>query len=277
MRRVMTMYRVFVDSLLNPKALLEHRNKSGWFAFGYAMILIFLMSISSIVYLVGFPWANPVTEESVHCSFVEQKLACEASDTLRASSMFGLSVYFFNEDETIPTTIDSDSIVLQGDTLEVRIEGMSAFSVAIDRLQTGSFDETFSQLYGVLRIAIYLNAFFQNGFFFMIIVLISTMSVMRLRQFIAYKKLFRLVLFASSTIAVLFTFYNLLPLPEWVMFLLLLIGIRPHFLLQRELTIQTMLHLQEQAQSMANDAPPAEEADPNNAEETNDPEDEQSE
>jgi hypothetical protein len=118
----------------------------------------------------------------------------------------------------------------------------------------------FAQLYGGMRVSIFLFSLFQNGFFFMMIVLISTMSVLRLRQFIPYKKLFRMILFASTTIAVLITFYNLLPVPEWVMFLVLILGIRPHFILQRELTLQTMIHLQEMAQG--NEGGPSASAEP---------------
>lgn len=258
MGRVMTMYRVFVDSLMNPKALLDHRNKSGWFAFGYAMILIFLMSISTIVYLAGFPWANPVTEAATGCALVDQEVVCEPSATLRVRSMFGVSVYFFNADETIPSTIDTEAIVVQGGSIRVQNGTTNDIEVPFAVMGATSFDAVFAQLYAGLRISVFLFGLFQNGFFFLLIVLISTMSVLRLRQFIPYKKLFRLVLFASTTIAVLITFYNLLPVPEWVMFLVLILGIRPHFILQRELTLQTMLHLQEMAQSVSGEQPASE-------------------
>lgn len=258
MGRVMTMYRVFVDSLMNPKALLDHRNKGGWFTFGYAMILIFLMSISTIVYLAGFPWANPVTEAATGCALADQVVVCEPSATLRVRSMYGVSVYFFNADEAIPSTIDTQSIVVQGGSIRVQNGTTNDIEVPFAVMGATSFDAVFAQLYAGLRISVFLFGLFQNGFFFLLIVLISTMSVLRLRQFIPYKKLFRLVLFASTTIAVLITFYNLLPVPEWVMFLVLILGIRPHFILQRELTLQTMLHLQEMAQSASGEQPASE-------------------
>jgi len=255
MGRVMMMYRVFVDSLLNPNALLDHRNKGGWFAFGYAMILIFLMSISTIVYLAEFPWANPVTEEATGCALVDQVVVCESSATPRVRSMYGVSVYFFNADESVPSTIDTQAIVVQSGSIRVQNGTTNDVEVPFSVLSATSFDAVFGQLYAGLRISVFLFGLFQSGFFFLLIVLISTMSVLRLRQFIPYKKLFRLVLFASTTIAVLITFYNLLPVPEWVMFLVLILGIRPHFILQRELTLQTMLHLQEMAQKAPSEQP----------------------
>lgn len=250
MRRVIAMYRLFVDSLLNPKALLDYRNKSGWFTFGYTFILVVMMSISAVVFLAGFPWANPVTSEQTGCELVDQSLVCEASDGVRMQSMFGLSVYFFNADETVPTTIDSQSLVIQGDSIYFYNGGTPGYQVRFTQMGAVAFDPLFSQLYSMIRISVFLFALFQNGVFFFMLVLISTMSVLRLRQFIPFKKLFRLVLFASTTIAVLITFYNLLPVPEWVIFLVLIIGIRPHFILQKELTTQTMIHLQETMEAM---------------------------
>jgi hypothetical protein len=104
----------------------------------------------------------------------------------------------------------------------------------------------------MMRITVYLSAFFQNGLFFLFIVLISTMSFLRLKRYIPYKKIFRLVLFASTPMAVLLTFYNLLALPEWAFFLLMFVGYRSIFVLQRELYFQTMVHLQEEAKQSTN-------------------------
>jgi hypothetical protein len=278
MKRVMMMYRLFVDSLMNPKALLEYRNKSGWFSFAYLMILVALMSISAVVYLAGYPWANPVTSEQTGCTLVNQSLVCEDATNVRMHTMFGLSVYFFNVDETIPTTIDNQSLVVQGDTIRIQSGGAPAFSVSFARLGATSFDSIFSELYAMIRISILVFSLFQNGIFFLMLVLISTMSVLRLRQFIPFKKLFRLILFASTTMAVLITFYNLLPVPEWVMFLVLIVGIRPHFLLQKELTLQTMIHLQETVEAMQSNetAEVKTETDETPTEESSDPSDDES-
>jgi hypothetical protein len=246
------MYNVFKDSIVNPKGLLEHRNKSGGFAFLYFVILTFLMSINAIVFLLGYPANSPITSASTGCSFVSETLVCEDSTTIREENVFGTPIYFFNEDEVIPITINEDALVFQGQTVSVFVGGESRFTYAFLPQNTETFDSFFGLLYPMMRITVYLSAFFQNGLFFLFIVLISTMSFLRLKRYIPYKKIFRLVLFASTPMAVLLTFYNLLALPEWAFFLLMFVGYRSIFVLQRELYFQTMVHLQEEAKQSTN-------------------------
>jgi hypothetical protein len=250
------MYNVFKDSIVNPKGLLDHRNKSGGFAFLYFIILTFLMSINAIVFLLGYPADSTITSASTGCSFVSETLVCADSATIREQIVFGTPVYFFNEDEVIPTTINEDALVFQGSMVSVYVSGESQFAYAFRPQNTETFDRFFSLLYAMMRITVYVSAFFQNGLFFLFIVLISTMSFLRLKRYIPYKKIFRLVLFASTPMAVLLTFYNLLALPEWAFFLLMFVGYRSIFVLQRELYFQTMVHLQEEAKQTINPAIP---------------------
>ncbi|MCK7487403.1 MAG: DUF1189 domain-containing protein [Bacillus subtilis] len=154
----------------------------------------------------------------------------------------------------IPTTISENGLVFQGSMVSIYVAGESEFSFAFLPQSTETFDSFFALLYSMMRITVYISAFLQNAFFFLFIVLISTMSFLRLKRYIPYKKIFRLVLFASTPMAVLLTFYNLLALPEWAFFILMFVGYRSIFVLQRELFYQTMIHLQEQAKQTM-DAP----------------------
>ncbi|MCK7487402.1 MAG: hypothetical protein MZU97_19225 [Bacillus subtilis] len=66
---------MFKDSIVNPKGLLEYRNKSGGFAFLYYLIMVFLMSINAIVFLFGYPAQSTITSESTGCAFVADQIS----------------------------------------------------------------------------------------------------------------------------------------------------------------------------------------------------------
>jgi len=240
------MYQLFLDSLLTPKRILNHRNRSGWFAFLYLLVLSILVSISTFVFVFGYPDNSTITTESTSCSFEQGSLVC-ADSGLREYHFYGMSWYFLEADETIPSSISSESMVVHGMTLKFYTAGKMEFAFVIPAtFQSLGFDTFFHYLINGMKVSIILQGILSNLFLLVMIALLTSISFSRLRMFIPYHKLFKLIIYGLTPIALLLTFFYLLRLPEWLLILMLLLGSRSNLILQRELYIQTGRYLHEQ-------------------------------
>lgn len=240
------MYQLFLDSLLFPKRILDYRNRSGWFAFLYLLVLSLLISISTFVFVLGYQDNSVITTASTSCSFEQGDLVC-TSPGLREFHFYGMSWYFFNADETISSSIASDSMVVHGTTLKFYRAGKleTGFVIPVSFRNLG-FDSFFQSLMTGMKVSIILSGIFSNLFLLVFLALLTSISFSRLRVFIPYGKILKLIIYGLTPIALLLTFFFLLRLPEWLLIFMLLIGSRSNLILQKELFFQTGRYLHEQ-------------------------------
>lgn len=244
------MYNIAKDSLFQPRLLVQYRNKSGWYAFFYLLILALFMTISAIVFFAGYRNNSEITSASTGCGLDSQGLVCDGSsyDQDTTFHLYGYTLYFLDEASTVSDlpVLDEQSIVIQGRTMtfyfsSTKLSTLTVFSSDADI----SFDRFFQNLNVAILISSIFISFLGNIFLLVFISLVSTIPFIRLKKFIPFKKIYKLIIFAITPIAFLMTFYNLLNIPELFFFILMFIGYRSIFLLQRELYFQTMLHLQD--------------------------------
>ncbi len=250
----MTMYNIAKDSLFQPKSIIKYRNKSGWFAFFYLLILTVFISIGGAVFYLGYQSNTAINTVTTGCDLGVGGVVCDDAmhNNTDKYQLYGYSVFFLDDTGEISdvlTLMDDASIVVQGNSLDFYISGrffssLRPFSSLPD---TMTFDNYFANISTAVLIGSILITYLGNLFLLVFISLVSTIPFIRLRKFIRFKVIYKLVIFAITPIAFLMTFYNLLDLPEYLFFILMLIGYRSVFLLQRELYYQTMLHLQENA------------------------------
>lgn len=241
------MYNLIHDSIIQPKNILLYRNKSGWFTTFYLLFLVLLVSISTFVYVFGYNSSSVMTSEATSCSFVNNEFFC-TTEGIREFNLSGYTIYIFNKEETIPSNIRDNAIIFMGNAMIVYAEQSMLFSLPVPAryIQSG-FDAFFEFFHTTLKGGLIVNALISNLFFLLFVVFISTFSFMRIRQFVPYGKIFKLVVFATTPLAFLLAIYHLLALPDLVFFLFILIGYRSVFVLQRELFFQTSIYLEGQA------------------------------
>jgi hypothetical protein len=260
------MYNLIHDSIIQPKNILLYRNKSGWFTTFYLLFLVLLVSISTFVYVFGYNSSSVMTSEATSCSFVNDEFFC-TTEGIREFDLSGYTLYIFNKEETIPSNIRDNALIFKGSTFTIYAEQTMLFSLPVPTryIQSG-FDDFFEFFHTTLKIGLIVNSLISNLFFLLFVVFISTFSFMRIRQFIPYGKIFKLVVFATTPLAFLLAIYHLLALPDLVFFLFILIGYRSVFALQRELFFQTSIYLEGQAQKQE-DSPSVSEPEENETEE----------
>lgn len=246
------MYNIVKDSLFQPRSIIKYRNKSGWVAFFYLLILAVFMSIGGAVFYLGYQGNSVITSETTGCDFGSGGVVCESVSHTNTDKyqLYGYSVFFLDDEgmaADVSQFMGDASIIVQRDSLDFYISGsffssLKPFSSLPDAM---TFDSYFANIKTAVLIGSIAITYLGNLFLLMFISLVSTIPFIRLRKFIRFKVIYKLVIFAITPIAFLMTFYNLLDLPDFLFFILMLIGYRSVFLLQRELYFQTMLHLQE--------------------------------
>jgi len=244
------MYGLVRDSLFTPKNLLKYRNKSGFFTFIYIFLLTTLVSIGGLVYYFSYTGNSVISEETTGCSLISESMVCAgaAHDSDQIYAMYGLSVYFLNETETI-TDPTAERIVFKGNSIffitkqfgTIRMDATQVIAVST------SFNDFLSAFASTVRFSLVVILFLSNMILVLFVSLLGTIPFFRLRRFIEYKKIFKLVVFAMTPFSVLLTFYNLLALPDILVVILMFFSYRSLFVLQRVLTEQTFLHLTQHA------------------------------
>jgi len=247
------MYNIAKDSLFQPRALIKYRNKSAWFAFFYLFILTLFMTIGGIVFYAGYQGNSEITSETTGCEIVSGSVVCDGSQHVNTDMyhLYGYQLFFLDASGSVndvTSQMGDVAIVIQGGNMMFYISGKHFSTLnAISQLpDSATFDGYFASVGTMIMVGSIILNFLGNLLLLVFISLVSTIPFVRLRHYIRYGTIYKLVVFAITPIAILMTFYNLLNLPEFVFFLLMLVGYRSIFLLQRELYYQTMLHLQEQ-------------------------------
>lgn len=243
------MYAVMKDSLFEPKKILNHRKRSGGFVFLYIVVLVLIMSIDAFVFYGGYDQNSVIDESTTGCVIDASGLSCGPShDPLTEHNLYGFSVFLFDDETTVSDlgTVPGMMLVMKGESLTFYLDGGAMYSIPVDTSVTlGAF---FASVSTGMVIASILVGVLSKAVILMFVILISTLPFLRLKRYIRYRKLFKLVVFATTPIAFLFTFYYLLNIPDLLFFLLMFLAYRSMYVMQKELYYRTMLHLQKQQQ-----------------------------
>jgi len=242
------------DSLFEPKKILQYRNKSGWYAFLYFLILALFMTIGYIAFYIGYDGNSVITSDTTGCELSSTGVECLSSDFdfQTEYNLYGISIYFLNETDQFQDIvfIGDSSLVFQGNS--VTLFSSSTQRITFPNLTTLSQSNTFDQFFSTFKTALLVTSilvgFLTNLILLLFVSLVSTIPFLRLKKFIRFKKLYILVIFAITPIAILMTFYNIIPINNVLFFVLMIIGYRSLYILQRELFTTTFLHLQNQQQ-----------------------------
>lgn len=244
------MYNIAKDSLFQPRLLLKYRNKSGFFTFLYLLVLGLFLSIGAIVYYAGYKTNSVLTPETTGCDLVGGELVCSGGeyDPLNRYNLYDYSVYFLNAEENLAilnSQLTGQVMVLQGSDVHFFLSGVLISTLPIIPADsTLNLTDFFDTLQTAMVVTVLIVNYLGNLLLLVFLSLISTLPFLRLKKFIPYKKIYRLVIFAITPLAILLTFYYLVDLPELLFFLLMFLGYRSVFILQKELTYQTLAHLQ---------------------------------
>ena len=242
------MYNILKDSLITPKNLLKYRNKKGFFTFLYLFFLTAFVSIGSFIYYFKLPSPSLINTETTSCQYFDEGLSC-ISDTYSPSEeyqIYGFSVYFLTPNKTITDigTMPDQSMVFSSKMLTFYQGNQALSSIDLSPLLLNyNFDGVVVFVGKILLVMSLVLSFLGNMVMLLIVTLISTIPFFRLKRYIPYRKIFKLVIFAISPFAILMTFYNLINFSQWIFFILMLVAYRSVFQLQRELYFQTYAHL----------------------------------
>lgn len=243
------MYNIMKDSLFEPKNIILYRKKSGWFVLLYLLVLAFLMSIGSIVYYVNYDQNEIITTASTGCDFQNNRVVCPGVDydETIGFNLYGIEMYFLEGTETVSSIgiLEDTSIIFHGNQVRFMVSTDERMVLSLSQLNPTnlSFNDFFVNLQKSLFWFSLVMSFLMNLVLLIVITLFSTIPFLRLRKFIKYKAIYKLVVFAVTPIAFLMTFYNLIPFSDIIFFVLMLVGYRSLYVLQKELMRQTYLHL----------------------------------
>ncbi|MFA5741648.1 MAG: hypothetical protein WC874_02090 [Candidatus Izemoplasmatales bacterium] len=244
------MYNLIKDSLLTPKYLLKYRNKSGLFVFFYLLVMALFVSIGGIVQYVGYQANAVITTETTGCSFTSGTLSCDGSnyDPDAKYAMFGYSIYFLESGADL-ITADPNRIIFQGSMITIYLENSMLYHFSIANLggTITDFDSFFVVMANTIRAFGIIATIIGNIITLILVSLLATIAFWRIKKFVPYKKIFKLVVFAITPFALLLTFYNLLNFDEIILMLLMFFSYRSVFVLNREMTKETFIHLNEMA------------------------------
>ncbi|MGI6392695.1 MAG: DUF1189 family protein [Candidatus Izemoplasmatales bacterium] len=251
------MYNIAKDSIFQPKELLNYRHKSGWFTTLYLLVLALFVSLSAIIHYGWYKGNTVITTETTGCTIRSGELVCDqaAYEPGNKFHLYGYSIHFLASDDQVSSIInlmDQQSLVFKGNSMSLYFDGEKKAEVPVFSQSSASlnFDIFFQSIKTGLLLGLLLFHFLGNLFLLLMIGLVSTLPFIRLKKFIPYKTIFKLVIFALTPTALLMTIYNLLDFSEIIFFLLLLIGYRSIYQLQRELHFQTLVHLEKRAMNI---------------------------
>ncbi len=247
------MFRIFRDSLFDPKKIITFRNHKFGYLFVYVMLLALLMSTGAFVYYLGYDSNSMITTESTGCEIRENKLICDLDnhDPNTAYNIYGYTFYFLDESESfinVPTS-DYDVMVFQGTSISVYQNHALYFSWSINSVISTSVDfdqmmQSFSG--GMLFVSLFIN-YLSNILMMFIFILISSLTFLSFKKYMKYREIFILVGFAATPIAAVMIFYGLIPMSDFVFILLLLGSYYSLYILKRSLSIEIITALQTRA------------------------------
>ncbi len=241
------MYNIMKDSIAAPRSLLKYRNKSGWFVFFYLFVLSLAVSIGNIIYYVKMPSPEVVNSTETGCTILNNEISCTGDqyDITQEYTLYGYPVFFMDGDDSVEMigAMPDQSLVFQGTWMHLYLGSESIQSLDLSPIMAlKDFNGTILYLANIILVMSLILSFLGNVVMLLFVTLISTVPFLRLKRFISYKKIFKLVLFAITPFAILMTFYNLIGFPDIVLFVLMFVAYRSVLILQRELYFQTMQH-----------------------------------
>jgi len=275
------MYNLFKDSLLFPKNILKYRNKSGWYVTLYLMILTVFVSLGQIIFLVSLRNESTLMNVTDYCEYDNATLQCEGESYLpnKPYSLYGYQVFFMdNDDNPSSLVLEGQSLVFYQDSIRFYWDSDVISTIDLQPLMvSSSLEETLTMIDNALFGMSVVIFFVTNLLLLLFVTLISTLPFIRLKQFIPYKKIFKLVAFAITPFAVLMTFYHLLRFDDIFFYLLMIVAYRSVFVLQRELQLQTFQYFMHTDMGSSNPSNPPQTDDYDDDEPTNTEEDDDSE
>lgn len=255
------MFKVFRDSLFDPKKIITYQNKSGWFVTFYILILALLMSTGSIIYYAKYDNNSTITTATTGCSISNSKLVCNdaSHDPSKSYTIYGFTFYFLDSTENVSeiSLMESDVMVFQNDTISIYQSHSLYFSWSIEPMlsQSIDFDQMMSTFESALLFVAIVMNFGSNIAVMVFFVLISSLPFLSLRKFFKYKNIFKLVTFATTPIAALLTFYGLIPMSDFIFILLLFGSYYTLMILRRSMMAQIFLNLQAAQKLMSENQP----------------------
>ncbi|MDY0138398.1 MAG: hypothetical protein RBR50_01750 [Candidatus Izemoplasmatales bacterium] len=252
------MFEVFSNSIVYPQKIVNYHNKKGGFVFLYILLLVLLMSISVLVfYLSSKP--DVITEANSGCSISEGTIVCTGDnyDMNNYYNVYGFPIYILSEEDDYLDVQDRQAlaIVLQGQGMNFYVGTQKVSSMNMfNSYEFSNLEEGISVLTTSLIVVDVFIKVIYNALVLLFIILISTIPFIRFKKFISYKKIFKMLTFASTPMAFLFAIYNLLNFDMLIFFILMMVAYRSVFVLQRELHFRIIGHAQYyQQQSQEND------------------------
>ena len=245
------MFRILQDSIFNPKGLVKQVNRSGFFVFLYLLVMAIFMSIGTFVAYAAYE--NPTfTTETTGCFLQEEAIVCDGDnyDVDNLFYVYGFRVYFLDSDMSIDDipNLDSDFLIVKGESITFYLNqsAMGSLPVFTDQYGATTLEDGMQTMVQFILITSIASSLITNFFLILAIVLISSLMFIRYKKFIAYKKLFKLITYAITPVALLITFYNLIQFNFIIFFIVSIFAYRTLFTLNRELYTQMMIRLMKQ-------------------------------
>jgi len=243
------MYNIIRESIINPKGLIKYHSKKGWFVTLYILFLAVLLSISMFVFLLAYD--NPVVNnQTTSCEVVDNTFVCQENDNLNTEfNVYGVPMYFLTEAQDV-RDVDIEeldvAIIVQGDQAFYRF-GTSTMT-ALDISGYESVSDFYNGIKTTIALSMIIFTILQNIAIMLFIILVSTIPFLRFRKEIRYKKIFKMVTFAATPIAILLLINNMLNFGTLIFFILMFLGYRSIFSLQKELYVRSMIKKQRENQ-----------------------------
>lgn len=253
------MFQILHDSLFNPKALVKQVNRSGWFIFLHLLMMAVFMSLGIFVAYAAYD-NSEITSTNTGCALTEGLVTCDSEnfDMNELYYIYGMRVYILNTEDSVDSiaNFETQSIVLQNDRATLFVNGSESMSFAVfsGEYDVATFDEGIDLIATFILISGIIGNLLSNFMLITAIVLISSLMFLRYKKVILYKKIFKLVTFAVTPVALLITFYHLLNFDMIFFFILSIFAYRTLYILNRELYLQMMLREMQQDQSSHQDS-----------------------
>jgi hypothetical protein len=238
------MFEVFTNSIVYPKNILNYHNKRGGFVFLYILILVFLMSISAFVYYLSTK-PEEVNFANSGCEIVDNSLSCTGNNYSPNQSfkIYDFDLYLLSPSDSVASINDMGdyALILQGSKLMVSVGQQSINSLNfLSSYEISTMAEVTSVLSFSIAFAGIFMGLLSNAFIILFIVMISSIPFLRFKSLISYKKIFKMLVFAATPMAFLFSIYNLLEFDMLIFFILMFFAYRSVFTLQKEIHFRVL-------------------------------------
>lgn len=237
------MYNVIRESITSPKEIIKYHRKKGWFVFLYILFFTLLISLDIFLLIIvnNQPTFNDTTTE---CQIIDATLVCDDSETRETTwNIYGIPIHLLSESQQIEDVNDDYYYIsVQNQSITYRFGSGSFYQMSL-----AGFDNT-TEMYRFIQTSILIPLIFatviQNMLIIIFIILISTIPFIRFRKEIRYKKIFKMVAFAATPIYIILAINNLMDLNVIIFFILMFIGYRSIFTLQKEIYVRSMIKKQ---------------------------------